>query len=88
MTYPLIVETFRCTEPAVTPPVPGDDDGFDYIQESPATQWSIVHGLGRYVSVTVYAADGELIHPSIRRISINQILITHATPQSGAARIE
>lgn len=58
-----------------------------YTQASPATQWQVVHGFGRTVGVTVYAEDGVQIFPTVTRLSSDEILITHATPQAGTALI-
>ncbi len=84
---PQLMRSDRSLVP-LSPPTGAGNTGFDYIQSSPASQWSITHGLGRAVAVDVYDVDGEQIFPSVRRISPNAVLVTHARPQAGSARIQ
>ncbi len=79
-----LMRSDRSLVPLGSPSAPG----FDYLQSAPASQWSITHGLGRAVSVDVFDVDGEQIYPSVRRVSPNAVLVIHARPQAGSARIQ
>jgi hypothetical protein len=60
---------------------------YTFTQASPATSWSITHGLGtRTPSVTVYSPEYEVFFPaSISGVNTNETLITFSTPVAGTA---
>lgn len=63
------------------------DRHYDFVQNSPATVWTINHGLGKYPSVETFDFDGNLIEGDVRHTSINQVVITWSGGQTGSATL-
>jgi hypothetical protein len=49
-----------------------------------ATVWNHFHGLGRYPLIQVIDSDGNVISPSIKHVSVNEVEITHGSDTEGA----
>lgn len=59
---------------------------YEHTQATPASVWTVNHNLGYYPVVSVVDNLGEEIGVSIVHTSINQTVITSATPVMGVAR--
>jgi hypothetical protein len=73
------------------PPGPaGPAGGATYLYDRagvPAATWTIVHGLGRRVHVTIAGDDGREVDSDVQHVDSNTIVITFAEPFSGTALI-
>lgn len=58
---------------------------FTYVQSTPSTTWTIVHGLHTYPSVTVTDSAGNWVIGGIQFNSLNQVTLTFSAPFSGTA---
>lgn len=69
-------------------PDPGDEvTPPDHIQSSPAQVWTINHGLGRRVMVSVLDSSGKERHAAVAQPDTNTAVVTFASAQSGRAVI-
>lgn len=66
-------------------PGPPGGTGFEYVQSSPAATWIISHNLARKVHVSLFDADGIVIHADVVHGSLNQTTVTFAAPKTGSA---
>jgi hypothetical protein len=76
--------------PQGPPGPPGPAGGATYVYDRagvPAATWTIAHGLGRRVHVTVVADDGLEVDSDVEHVDLNTTVITFATPFSGTALI-
>lgn len=70
------------------PPGPAGGETFVYDRAGvPAATWTIAHGLGRRVHVTVAGDDGREVEADVDNPDLNTTVITFATPFSGTALI-
>ena len=58
-----------------------------FIQDTPATEWLINHGLDRTVNVTLFDTDGALIVTTVSRIDSNSSLAIFSEPMAGEAYV-
>jgi len=58
---------------------------YTFVQNAPATAWTINHNLNAYPSITVIDSAGTLVEGSYQYTSANQIVLTFAMPFSGTA---
>ena len=61
--------------------------GFDFVQASPATVWTINHNLGYRPSVQMFNVGGLEVLGEIQHTSNNQTLITFNIAVAGTARL-
>lgn len=67
-------------------PGPGTGDkNFVYTQGTPATTWSITHGLGKFVAVDVVDSGGSAVIPDVHYVDANTVTLTFGTSTSGKA---
>ena len=59
-----------------------------YVQNTPATTWTITHGLGRYPDVVVVDTAGNKIEPGINYPDLNTVVLVFSAPTSGTAELE
>lgn len=95
--YELVVSPQAPTEidltmpgPQGPPGPPGPAGGATYVYDRagvPAATWTIAHGLGRRVHVTVAGDDGREVEADVDNPDLNTTVITFATPFSGTALI-
>lgn len=70
------------------PPGPAGGEHFIYDRNGvPAATWTVEHGLGRRVHVTVMAADGTEVTTDVVSPDLNTTVITFAAPFAGVAVI-
>lgn len=56
-----------------------------YQQMTPAAQWDIAHGLGKYPSVMVVDSAGSVVIGNVRYLDENNVRLTFAAPFAGSA---
>lgn len=61
--------------------------GSNFTQGVASAVWTITHNKGYYPIVQSWNSTGLVINGTIQHVSINQLTITFATPQSGGARL-
>lgn len=62
-------------------------NAYNHVQSTPATTWSVVHGLGCY-PVTDAIVDGVKALPSdVKYIDENNLQVIFETPQTGRVRV-
>lgn len=69
--------------------VPGTDSdkNYRYVQDSAASQWTIVHSLNKLPSITVIDSGGTIIEGLVEYIDVNTISITFLGTTSGIATL-
>lgn len=68
-------------------PSGAEEDSFDFVQLTPALQWSISHNLGRRPIVELFSAGGMEIEADVQHLSLDQVIVYFITPTAGAARL-
>jgi len=63
----------------------GLDKNFVFTQSTPATTWTIQHGLNKYCSVTVVDSAKQVVIGDITYDDLNQLTITFTAAFSGQA---
>ncbi len=73
-------------KPPAAPVVIGVPDArFVYHQNTPATTWTIAHGLGKYPSVDVYDSSGSRWFHDVIYLDANNIQLTFPGATGGVA---
>jgi hypothetical protein len=67
------------------PPGQSADAYYLHTQSVPASVWHVVHGLGRYPSVTVIDSAGEEVDGEVVHLSVSALDILFSAPFSGSA---
>ena len=67
------------------PTGPAGGDPYIHTQSSPSASWIIIHNLGRIAHTVVLNSSNEELLADIVHSSINQLTVTFASPQTGAA---
>lgn len=60
--------------------------GFEYVQETPATQWVVNHNLGYKPSVELRTVGGMEFDADVIHMSTNQFIVSAKIPVAGTAR--
>lgn len=68
-------------------PSGADQDSFNFVQATPAMQWSISHNLGRRPIVELLSAGGMEIDADVVHLSADQVLVNFVIPTAGSARL-
>jgi hypothetical protein len=63
----------------------GGDVSYTHNQATPAIQWAINHGLGKFPSVTVVDSSGAQVEGDVEYVDANNVLATFAGAFSGVA---
>ncbi|MBA4852086.1 phage tail protein [Emticicia sp. BO119] len=58
---------------------------FFFQQDTPASTWTIIHGIGKKVICQAFNISGEQVFGKIQHISDNELHITFNTPETGYA---
>lgn len=58
---------------------------FEFIQTTPATEWSIEHNLDKFPSVTILNDAGDKIYGGIFYNSVNKVTLSFSQPITGKA---
>ncbi len=58
---------------------------YTHTQSIALSVWTVLHNLGRYMSVTVVDDAGNKVEPDVTYVSINEIRITHGAAMTGRA---
>jgi len=58
----------------------------EHVQSAPAAEWIVNHNLGAEPIVAVLTPGGVEMEASVVHVSVNQLRIYFASPQSGRAR--
>lgn len=67
-------------------PVAGSgSSGFEFLQVSAASTWTINHNLGRNPSVTVLSPGGIEVEAQVNHTSLNQTVVQFKLPYAGKA---
>jgi hypothetical protein len=61
--------------------------GYDFVQTSSSTTWTINHNLGFKPSVDVYDSGSQQIQAEVSHPSLNQTVILLTAPTAGFARL-
>jgi hypothetical protein len=61
--------------------------GYDFVQSTAASTWTINHNLGFKPSVDVYNSGSQQIQAEVSHTSINQTVILLTIPSAGFARL-
>ena len=61
------------------------DANFVYEQVVASSTWTVVHNLGKKVSVTVVDASGAVVMAEVSYVGLNAVVITFPYPFSGSA---
>lgn len=61
--------------------------GHNHTQTTPATMWTITHGLGYRPIVMAWDNAGAELDGTVAHVTVNQVTITFLTVQSGFARL-
>lgn len=62
-----------------------DDKHHAHVQNTPASAWVIVHGLGKHPAVSVVDSAGTVVNGSVRYDSLDQVTVTFSSAFSGQA---
>lgn len=62
-----------------------EDKTYTYIQEQPATSWTINHNLNKYCNITVYDGQGNECFCDINVVNMNRVVLTFNKALSGRA---
>ncbi len=92
-TTPVILETTTTpsqivevvTEGPQGPPGYGGDINFVHFQNTPQSQWVIVHNLGKFPSVSVVDSAQTHVEGGVHYDSVNQLTLSFASGFSGKA---
>jgi hypothetical protein len=71
----------------VTEGLPAPTYAYEFYQTTPATTWTINHGLGRYPMVRVFIGFEEVQPASVVFTSLNTVTLTFTTAQVGQAKL-
>lgn len=63
----------------------GDDKNYVFVQNSPATTWTIVHGLGKKVAVTVFDTVNTQWSTTVEQPDDSTVIVRWAQPTAGYA---
>lgn len=63
----------------------GADKSFEHVQTTPSDQWIVQHNLGKYASVTVIDAEGDIVECAVHYDSRNQITLSFSPALAGVA---
>lgn len=69
------------------PSPPVDDEGFLFVQSSPALVWTINHNLGYNPVIAVFNAGNVQVFAQVVHTSLNQTVVTLASAMAGYARL-
>ena len=61
--------------------------GYDFVQSTTSSTWTINHNLGYKPSVDVYDSGSQEIDVTVSHTSVNQTLILLTLPSAGFARL-
>lgn len=63
------------------------NDGFEHVQATPASTWSVTHTLGRYpLSCEIVIAD-QVVFSDVEYPDQFTVVVTFAVPQAGTLRL-
>ena len=79
---PLSFETIM--EAGIGPSVGG---GYDFVQASAASPWTIAHNLGHYPVVELLTVGGARMLADVVHLSVNTLQVFFAAPTAGRARL-
>lgn len=60
---------------------------FAYAQSTASAVWTIVHGLGRYPSVTVIDSSGSAMYGEVHYQDLDTVIVTFSAPFGGEATL-
>jgi hypothetical protein len=63
------------------------DKNFTFVQSNPAAEWTVVHNLGKFPSVTVFDTAGTQWITNVEHINKNICIIKCSAPFSGTATL-
>ena len=63
-------------------------EGFVYVQSTPSSIWTIVHGLGVYPNIIIFDAEFNQMFAKVKILNINTIRILFSEPVVGLAVIK
>lgn len=63
----------------------GGDKTYRHVQGTPASVWTVLHSLGKYVSVSVVDSTGDLVLSDVQYDSPNQVTLTFSAAFGGEA---
>lgn len=63
----------------------GGDLTYVHTQGSPASTWTIVHGLGKFPAVDVVDSGGSVVIPSVHYDDVTQVTLSFGSPTTGKA---
>lgn len=69
------------------PAGPAGSSAFVFTQASPSSTWTINHNLGVNPICEVFSVGGVNVIATVTNTSLNQTIITFASPQAGSARL-
>lgn len=78
------LQTPDVIDPAFLPPSVQTD--FVHVQTIASATWIVNHNLGMYVEPTIMDSGGTEMLGQVQHISLNQIIITFNSPQTGRVR--
>lgn len=58
---------------------------FEFIQETPATLWEIIHNMGKYPAISVTLFDGTEVFCDKKYSSPDEVILTFSKPVAGKA---
>ncbi len=67
------------------PPAPGEGTSYQHTQGTPASVWTITHGLGYQPAVTVTDSTGDEVEGDLAYPDANTVVITFSAAFSGTA---
>jgi hypothetical protein len=82
------VEVYDADGNNLVPPTGGGSGGdafFPFVQSSPASTWTVAHGLGKYPSVTVVDSSGDVVWGDVHYVDANTVTLTFSGAFSGVA---
>jgi hypothetical protein len=65
----------------------GSPEHYQHVQSAPASQWTVVHNLGRYPSLVLRLTSnpGEPVYTDVDYVDSNTALVTWPSPETGWA---
>lgn len=63
----------------------GGGSAYAHTQSSPATTWTVTHGLGYRPAVMVVGPDGQEVDAAVSWPTLNSVVITLAASMAGSA---
>ena len=65
--------------------ITAEDVSYEHVQTDASDEWTVIHNLGKYPSVSIIDADGNETHAGVNYTTKNSLIIHFANAETGIA---